>query len=59
MKKESDVPRWPQGLRPGSFGEVWDAMKPSERRRAFLGDILLAFGGAAALYWLVGVASGA
>jgi hypothetical protein len=59
MKNERDIPRWQQGLRPGSFGEVWDAMKPRERRRAFIGDLLLAFGGAAALYWLIGLASGA
>jgi hypothetical protein len=31
-------------------------MKPSERRRAFIGDLVLAFGGAAALYWLAGLA---
>ncbi|MBY3433007.1 hypothetical protein HFN89_02285 [Rhizobium laguerreae] len=52
MKEERDIPRWQQGLRPGAFGEVWDAMKPSERRRAFVGDLVVAFGGAGLLYWL-------
>lgn len=30
----------------------WDAMKPSERRSAFIGDLVVAFGGAGLLYWL-------
>lgn len=53
-KNEHDIPRWQQGLRSGVYGDVWDAMKPSERRRAFLGDIILAFGGAGFLYWFLG-----
>lgn len=39
---EHDIPRWQQGLRPGVYGDVWDAMKPSERRRTFVGDIATA-----------------
>lgn len=53
MQKDRDIPRWQQGLRPGVFGDVWDAMKPSERRKAFIGDLVVAFGGAGLLYWFL------
>ncbi|MNW08737.1 hypothetical protein D3C71_2055800 [compost metagenome] len=52
MEKDREIPRWQQGLRPGAFGDVWDAMKPSERRIAFIGDLVVAAVGAGLLYWL-------
>ncbi len=38
---EKPIPRWQQGLRPFSQGDVWDAMSPRERRNAFIGDLLI------------------
>lgn len=55
MKQDDDnVPRWQQGLRPFTYGEVWDAMTPRERRRAFIGDIVVAIVGAAAIFLAFG-----
>lgn len=52
MQKDRENPIWQQGLRPGAFGDVLDTMKPSERRVAFIGDLVVAAVGAALLYWL-------
>lgn len=49
MKK---TPRWLQGPRPFAYGDVWDAMTPRERARAFIGDILVASIGALLLLHL-------
>lgn len=42
-----------QGWRPWAHGDIWDRMTSPERRSAFLGDVIFAFGGAALLYGLV------
>jgi hypothetical protein len=52
MQNDRKIPRWQQGLRPGAFGDVWDAMTPGERRGAFIGDLLIAFGGMGIVCWL-------
>lgn len=41
-KDRKEVPRWQQGFRPHAWGDVWDAMKPEERRNAFITDIIVA-----------------
>lgn len=46
--------KWMQGLRPGAYGDVWDAMSPAERLGAFAGDLVLGLGGAALLYLMLG-----
>ena len=38
-------------FRPWAYGDVWDAMTPAQRRRALLGDVILAGGGAMGLLW--------
>jgi len=38
-------------MRSGAFGDVWDAMTPLDRRKAFIGDLIIGFGGAAILYF--------
>lgn len=46
------VPRRQQGMRPGAFGDTWDAMTPAERRGAAIGDVAVASCGALAILWL-------
>jgi len=48
----SNIPRWQQGLRPGAYGNVWDAMTPRERRSAFVWDLIIAFSGAGLIWGL-------
>lgn len=50
--RDRPIPRWQQGPRPGVYSDVWDAMTPSERRRSFVLDIVIAITGAALCYWL-------
>ena len=56
MDKQKQIPRWQQGLRPRSetYGDVWDSMSPRERRRAFIGDLVLGIGGAVLIYFGLG-----
>lgn len=56
---EKELPRWQQGLRPRTetYGDVWDAMTPRERRRAFIGDLIVGFGGAGLIYFIGGLLS--
>ena len=57
MQDENSIPRWQQGPRPGAYGPTWDAMSPKARRAAFIGDLILEFGGAGLMYlfaWLAG-----
>lgn len=51
-QNEKVIPRWQQGIRSFAYGDVWDAMKPKERRNAFIGDLILGFGGAIAIYMI-------
>lgn len=56
MRKGNDmktIPRWQQGLPSFAYEDVRRAMTPAERRRAFVSDLFIGVGGAAATYFVL------